>query len=74
MQWDEEGGALVTLVWAPVPSGEELSTWLHRGQQKGAVNELLNSLHESFPSVRGKGIPVHQFETFPCKGSRHNGF
>lgn len=58
MQWGEEGGALVTLVWAPVTSGEELSTWLHREQQKGAVNELLNSLHESFPSVRGKGIPV----------------
>lgn len=38
------------------------------------VNELLNSLRESFPSVSRKGIPVHQFETIPCDGSGHNGF
>lgn len=44
------------------------------GSRKVLQGGLLNSLHQPFPSVNAKGIPVQQFETPSCDSSRLNGF
>lgn len=48
---------VVWLLWAPVPLGEGLFTWLHHGQQKGAARGASELISSAFPICKRKGDP-----------------